>query len=63
VTTEAQRSAFSAQLADMEDWLYGDGDEEGATAFKAKLADLKKVGGAAECCGGLRDAPRDAPGA
>jgi hypothetical protein len=43
VTTEKQRSEFITQLTDMEDWLYGDGDEEGAATFKDKLAELKKV--------------------
>lgn len=44
VTTEEQRVKFTEQLTDAEDWLYGDGEHEGAAAYKAKLKGLKAVG-------------------
>ena len=34
VTTEEQRSAFLAQLAEAEDWLYGEGDAVGADEYR-----------------------------
>jgi hypothetical protein len=46
VTTEEQRDGFRGQLTKAEDWLYMDPEAEAAKAstFKARLADLKKVG-------------------
>ncbi len=44
VTTEEQRTKFTEQLTEMEDWLYMEGEAEGATEFKAKLKLLKDVG-------------------
>eukprot|EP00775_Hariotina_reticulata_P013787 gene13787-13908_t len=44
VTSEESRVAFTEQLTAAEDWLYGDGETEGAEAFKSKLKDLKAVG-------------------
>jgi hypothetical protein len=35
---------FTEQLTEAEDWLYGDGEGEGAGAFTSKLADLTTVG-------------------
>ena len=34
VSTEAQREAFLAQLAEVEDWLYGDGEAVGAEEYR-----------------------------
>lgn len=48
VSTEAQRDEFKGQLTEAEDWLYMDGSEGGAEDFKAKLAELQKVGAAME---------------
>lgn len=48
VSTEEQREAFKAQLTEAEDWLYMDGSDGGADEFRAKLAELQKVGAAME---------------
>ena len=45
VTTEEERAKFTEQLTAMEDWLYMDGEAEGAKEFRAKLKELKDVGG------------------
>lgn len=45
VTTEAQRESFGAQLTEVEDWLYGDGDDLPAADYIKKLAELTAVGG------------------
>lgn len=44
VSAEEDRAKFIEHLNEAEDWLYGDGEAEGAEAFKAKLAELKQVG-------------------
>ncbi|EFN50467.1 hypothetical protein CHLNCDRAFT_142658, partial [Chlorella variabilis] len=44
VSTEAQREAFLAQLAEVEDWLYGDGEAVGAEEYRAQLRKLRLVG-------------------
>jgi hypothetical protein len=44
VTSEESRVAFTEQLTAAEDWLYGDGEMEGAEAFKSKLKELQAVG-------------------
>lgn len=44
VTTEQQRSHFHTALDAAEEWLYGDGDGEGAPAFKKKLKELTALG-------------------
>ncbi|KAF8072352.1 HSP70-14 [Scenedesmus sp. PABB004] len=41
---EAEREALSAQLSAMEDWLYGDGEDETKSAYVAKLAELRAKG-------------------
>lgn len=45
-TTEEQRDAFSAQLTDTEDWLYGDGEAVDVTEYRSKLRKLKETGDA-----------------
>lgn len=44
MTTEAQRTEFSAALSDAEDWLYADGEAEGTMAFRKKLKSLTALG-------------------
>ena len=45
MTTEEERVKFTEQLTAMEDWLYMDGEAEGSVEFRAKLKELKDVGG------------------
>lgn len=45
MTTEDERTKFTEQLTAMEDWLYMEGEAEGAAEFRAKLKELKDVGG------------------
>jgi len=42
--TDADRSTFLKALNAMEDWLYGEGEEETKSTYIAKLAELKKTG-------------------
>jgi hypothetical protein len=44
VSTEKEREAFAEQLMAAEDWLYGDGEAEGAATFVDRLSALKVVG-------------------
>ena len=44
VTTEEARTKFIEQLTQMEDWLYMEGDGEGAAEYKARLAQMKAIG-------------------
>ncbi len=44
MTTEEQRTKFTEQLTAAEDWIYSDGETEGAPEFKARLRSLKTVG-------------------
>eukprot|EP00210_Caulerpa_lentillifera_P001908 g1835.t1 len=44
VTTETQRTEFMDQLITIEDWLYMDGADAGASAFNEKLKELQTVG-------------------
>jgi hypoxia up-regulated 1 len=48
VTTAAQRTSFLAALSEAEEWLYGDGEEGDAAAFRARSAALTAVGDAME---------------
>lgn len=43
-TKQADREALSAQLSEMEDWLYGDGEDEKKSVYIAKLQELKARG-------------------
>lgn len=45
---EADREALSAQLSEMEDWLYGDGEDEKKSVYVTKLEELKARGGPIE---------------
>ncbi|EGF82677.1 hypothetical protein BATDEDRAFT_9358 [Batrachochytrium dendrobatidis JAM81] len=42
--TDADRSAFLAQLNDTESWLYGEGEEATKSIYVEKLNELKKAG-------------------
>ncbi|KAJ3256583.1 adenyl-nucleotide exchange factor sse1 [Chytriomyces hyalinus] len=42
--TDADRSTFSTELNEMEDWLYGDGEDATKSVFVEKLSGLKKKG-------------------
>ena len=44
MTTEEQRTKFTEQLTEMEDWLYMEGEAEGAVEFRARLKQVKDVG-------------------
>ncbi|KAI3435832.1 hypothetical protein D9Q98_001890 [Chlorella vulgaris] len=44
VSTEEQRAAFLEQLAVVEDWLYGEGEEAEAAEYRARLRTLREVG-------------------
>lgn len=44
VTTEDQRSSFSSQLSDAEDWLYMEGEDEPAAEFRKRLRQLQEIG-------------------
>ena len=44
VTTEAQREKFAAELAEAEDWLYGDGEAVDGTEYRARLRVLRTTG-------------------
>ena len=48
VTTEAQRSAFLAQLNEVEEWLYGDGDTASSVEYR-----WAEAGPDALCCAAL----------
>ncbi|KAL3880270.1 hypothetical protein ACJMK2_032519 [Sinanodonta woodiana] len=41
---EEDREKFSKLLGDTEDWLYGEGDDQGKQVYLDKLAELKKYG-------------------
>ncbi|XP_051929920.1 heat shock 70 kDa protein 4b [Hippocampus zosterae] len=41
---EAERDAFSSRLADTENWLYEDGEDQPKQMYIDRLADLKKLG-------------------
>ncbi|XP_077388056.1 heat shock 70 kDa protein 4b [Festucalex cinctus] len=41
---EAERDAFSLKLADTENWLYEDGEDQPKQMYIDRLADLKKLG-------------------
>jgi heat shock protein 4 len=42
---EAERESFSAELNNMEDWLYGDGEDVAKSVYIEKLNELKLKGG------------------
>ncbi|KAJ3241566.1 adenyl-nucleotide exchange factor sse1 [Chytriomyces hyalinus] len=42
--TDADRTTFSSELNEMEDWLYGDGEDATKSVFVEKLSALKKKG-------------------
>jgi heat shock protein 4 len=42
--TDSEREAFLANLQEVEDWLYEDGEDETKGVYVAKLEELKKVG-------------------
>ncbi|KAI8610468.1 Hsp70 protein-domain-containing protein [Chytriomyces sp. MP71] len=42
--TDSDRATFSAELNEMEDWLYGDGEDATKSVFVEKLSGLKKKG-------------------
>jgi len=48
VHLQADREALSAQLSEMEDWLYGDGEDEKKSVYVTKLEELKARGGPIE---------------
>jgi len=41
--TDSEREAFLANLQEVEDWLYEDGEDETKGVYVAKLEELKKV--------------------
>lgn len=44
VTTEEQRESFLSQLTEAEDWLYDEGEGEGAPEYKKRLRALQAIG-------------------
>jgi hypoxia up-regulated 1 len=44
VSTQEQRDALLSQLAEVEDWLYGDGEAVQAAEYRSQLATLRGVG-------------------
>lgn len=44
MSTQEQRDALLSQLAEVEDWLYGDGEAVQAAEYRSQLATLRGVG-------------------